>query len=261
MKTFYTRVTRTLTTALIITFAYAGAGVIYAQNTENPDKAEKTEATPAEDTKSQNSAGKLDSIKKKEGIAEPGSFTFDYKPRLYVMPVFSMPMGDVGSAVGMGMGFGLSYDIGLNNLISKTNWLKFMQAPGIDWRTAASFSYTSHSSNSSDFDAKATLMVVDASLKAEYPLPMGITPYGGLGLGFSSTSVSKTFAPSVTGGDISGNATASASSLDGVLAIHAGARYAIDKKFSAGLDLAYQMVFETVTGSFLVIGVHAGYNF
>ncbi len=168
---------------------------------------------------------------------DSSGFLADYKVRAGLMAGISLPMGDLGTALGMGFGGGIFAD-GL---------IPYSPMPDLLLRAGVNLGFYSFSTKN---EISATLLTIPfiVNCKALYPAANGFTPYAGLGLGLTTNMAS---------GDVA------KSSYDPSFAINFGTGYNHSSIPSVDfiLDIGFMMAFESVTGQFLTVQLGAAYKF
>lgn len=201
-------------------------------------------------------AGSIKSLKQKQPHRSSyfSTETADKSARFTILPVISIPMGDVSSFMGPGFGAALRYDASI------LPWSGLQGLNLFDLRGGVMGSYTSHGYENKEFLATTSFINADVFISTDFIISSSFNVYAGIGAGVSNTTVNKTFKESVTGtGEIEGK-TFSGSSFDGVAVAHTGLRYRFSQSFSAGIDGAYQLVFQSVTGNFVIAGFYGVFH-
>jgi opacity protein-like surface antigen len=168
---------------------------------------------------------------------DSSGFLNDYKVRAGLMAGISMPMGDLGKALGMGFGADIFADA----------LLPYSLAENLLLRAGFNIGYYTFATKN-EISASLTAIPFILNCKAVYPLSSGFSPYAGLGLGLTTN---------MSSGDVA------KSSYDPTAAINFGTEYQHSSLPSVDffLDLRYMMAFETVTGQFFTVLAGAAYKF
>lgn len=172
-----------------------------------------------------------------EGVDDGSGFMKQYKARAGLTPGISLPLGDLGTALGMGYGADIFADV----------LLPYNIADNILLRAGINIGFYSFTTKN-DISASLTTIPFLVNAKLIYPLAHGFSPYAGPGFGLTTNMAS---------GDVS------ASSYDGTVAVNFGTGYLNEAlpEVEFFLDMRYMMAFETVTGQFFNILIGAGYRF
>ena len=168
-------------------------------------------------------------------------FTERYKLRSGILPAFIIPTGDVGGALGMGLGMQIFSDILLSE--NKTSI-----------RAGASLGYASFPVTATGKTGTLTLLPILAYANAAYPLPSGLRPYAKIGFGLTMASLS---------GEYDDGESISASSNDLTMAVSVGTGYthASLPNLEFLIDMSYMIVFEEVSGNFISFSLGIAYRF
>ena len=159
--------------------------------------------------------------------------------RLGLMPGVNIPLGYLGSVLGMAFGADLYADYTLPWKLTEGSYL----------RAALNLGFYKFSTTN-ELDASITTIpcLFSGRFIYSYFLNTGFSPYVGLGGGFTQNLAS---------GDISGSSMAPAA------AINFGTEYYSDVFASLDffIDFRYMMAFESKTGSFFSANIGMAYNF
>lgn len=172
------------------------------------------------------------------------------KPDAFMSLSPSLPVGYVADAFPFGFGGMLGGSITHSSI-------QFI--PSTELRGGLRLGYLTYTGTGSGFDASLTLLPVIAEARADFLIDSlrnnGITPFATLGTGFSLTSGKRT--------DTEENETYSASSLDGLISVSAGAFYTIPQvpELDVFFETQYMIITETQMGMFLNFNVGATYRF
>ncbi len=168
-------------------------------------------------------------------------FTEKYKFRMGILPALMIPTGDVGGALGMGLGAQIFGDL--------LFWEKETSI-----RAGASLGYYSFPVEATGKTGTLTLLPILLYADAAYPLPSGFKPYAKIGFGLTMASLS---------GEYDDGESINASSNDLTLSVGIGTAYALASlpNLEFILDVSYMIVFEEVSGNFASISFGVAYRF